>query len=267
MNLAAAGAVLFSVKLARFKTMLAGVAGAAPVCLAPIVMIGACVPAISAMAQAVGNQPVDTRVDTRAKQRPEARTSNDARGLKAIEAGVGDVGPLSISARELRVDLRQAAGFDRVYQLPWQTGASGSKPGGFVRFDSGIAAVFPRSEYRQTPWGQVAEIPAGTTFYIGRLPDSVLQAGTSSRSPSSLLRVDRGVDMAVRDSRPASTAAPRVATRVDMRAPAQPETKGEEIRRDPPSLMNDPKLRERWIDSLGEPEKKKPAPVKAPASK
>jgi hypothetical protein len=197
---------------------------------------------------ASGQAPQDARVDLRAADRANARPRV---GLRSVEAGVGDVGPLSTSTRELRVDLRQPANFDRVYALPTRNGVGGRTPGGFVRFDSGIAAVFPRSEYTPTPWGPVADIPAGTTFYIGRLPDSMLQAGAQARSTPSVLRIDHGIDRSVRTQATTDARSAKAQTRVDTRAvPDRPAAPSADEK---PSILNDPKLRERWIDSLGQP--------------
>lgn len=190
----------------------------------------------------------------RAAGKPDPRSANPgmSAGLRPVEANVGDTGALSTSPRELRVDLRQAAGFDRVYQLPWRMGTGGlGRPGDFVRFDSGVAAVFPRSQYVMTAYGPATAVPAGTTFYIGRLPESVLQSGNLPRAQSSLLRVDRGVRLSARGEQPTmSRPLQAVSTRVDRRVAA--ETGKPRTEPAPPAtLMTDTKVREDWIDRLG----------------
>ena len=81
--------------------------------------------------------------------------------LKEVEAGVADVSPLSLSWREMQVDLRQPVGFENVYQVPGQEGM-------FMRVHGGLYAVFPQSVYANTREGEVAVIPNATVFYIGR---------------------------------------------------------------------------------------------------
>ncbi len=188
----------------------------------------------------------------------------DPAGLRSVEAGVGDIGPLSTSPREMRIDLRQA-GFERVFAIPGQN-RPGAGPTNFVRFDSGLAAVFPRSEYRRTPWGPVAEIPAGTTFYIGKLPDSVLQAGATPGGTSSLLRVERGLDLSARASASAGSTLVKASTRVDMRAPAPGQAAPSEPQ-EARTILNDRGARDSFIDGLGKEDarKTKPPAREAPA--
>ena len=87
-------------------------------------------------------------------------------GLKRIEAGLGDAGPLSVSQRLVPLDLRQPIGFEGVYQFERPAGW-GRMETMYVRMNGGVAAVFPRSVYVPTKGGLVPEIPAGTVFSIG----------------------------------------------------------------------------------------------------
>ena len=86
--------------------------------------------------------------------------------LTPVEEAVADTGPLSASERLMPQDLRVPASFDRVYRLS-------GKAGQFARVNGAITAVFPRSQYVVTSSGAVPEIPPGTTFYIGGLPEGL----------------------------------------------------------------------------------------------
>lgn len=85
-------------------------------------------------------------------------------GLQPVAAGTDDASPMSNSLELMPIDLRDPAGFDRVYRLPTEDGSL------FARADGGLTAIFPRSEYTATPWGTVAEVPAGTVWVIGQTP-------------------------------------------------------------------------------------------------
>ncbi|MFG0305352.1 MAG: hypothetical protein ACF8Q5_03965 [Phycisphaerales bacterium JB040] len=86
-------------------------------------------------------------------------------GWTPIDPATADADPLAASSRLLPADLRTPTDFDRVYRLPTVTG-----PELFARIDRGLTAVFQRSDYR--PSG--ASVPAGTTWYIGPLPEGLL---------------------------------------------------------------------------------------------
>ena len=136
--------------------------------------------------------------------------------LRALDPHVGDMGPGTCSLREPRADLRQPCAFERVYALP---GVNQS----LVRFDSGIAAVFARSEYTQTRRGVVATIPAGTVFYIGKLPDSLTKI-VPATAKSGLSAASPAVFSAAADRVPSgSSAATAQAKRVELRADKLPE--------------------------------------------
>ena len=90
--------------------------------------------------------------------------------LKPIEQGVADVDPLSVSLRDLSVDLRQPIGFEQVYRVP-------GRPDLLMRADGGLYAVFPQSTYMESEAGAVPLVPAGTVFYLGRPQVSPLAWG------------------------------------------------------------------------------------------
>ena len=85
----------------------------------------------------------------------------DVRALKPVEPAVEDTGPLSVSLRELQIDLRGPVGFEHIYRVP------GHEDELYMRVDGGLYAVFPQSVYTDTRWGPVPMIPNGTVFYIG----------------------------------------------------------------------------------------------------
>ncbi len=136
-----------------------------------------------------------------------AQSSSPDPRLKPVEAGVADRGPLSSSGRVVPADLRLPIGFDRVYKLE---SASRRRPLGdmFARQSGGVTAVFPRSQYSEAGG---AEIPAGTTYYIGNLPESV--TGSVSARPAPRKLPANYVDRSARDDRAAAPpeiqAAPR----------------------------------------------------------
>jgi hypothetical protein len=98
--------------------------------------------------------------------------SNVPPPLQRVDPGTSDADPLRMSLREMQFDLRRPSGFDTVYRLD---AAPGYSPRGtmFMRMDGGITAVFPHSVYQPTRTGLVAEIPAGTVFHIGGLPQEL----------------------------------------------------------------------------------------------
>jgi hypothetical protein len=108
--------------------------------------------------------------------------------LVPVEQGVGDVGPASRSLRVAPLDLRQPSDFDRVYRIPSGVGPGVGRGGllappgpgdRFARVNGAVTAVFPRSQYTVTSRGLVPDVPAGTVFYIGRLPAGEVGAGRS----------------------------------------------------------------------------------------
>lgn len=93
--------------------------------------------------------------------RPVGPPMQDPSSFRRVDPMVGDTDPLRMSLRELSVDLRLSDDFSNVYQLPG---------GQFARRSGGITAVFPRSSYAPMNGGAVAEIPAGTVFYLDGVP-------------------------------------------------------------------------------------------------
>ncbi len=87
--------------------------------------------------------------------------------LEAIDAGVEDVDPLARGGRLQARDLRIPIGFEHVYRVPGRDDL-------FMRIDSGLVAVFPRSVYVQTQTGVTPIVPPATRFYPGGLPQSLL---------------------------------------------------------------------------------------------
>lgn len=96
----------------------------------------------------------------------------NGRSLKTVTPGTSDVSPLSLDLRNSGGDLRQPAAFDRVYELRMGPG----KTVQYARIDGALVAIFPRSTYAASPYGNVATIPPGTTFYIGR-PEEIEARG------------------------------------------------------------------------------------------
>lgn len=120
-------------------------------------------------------------------------------GERPVVEGTSDVSPLADSLELRPIDLRLPSGFDRVYEVPTGEGSL------FARIDGGLTAVFPRSEYTATPYGAVAEVPAGTVWVIGQTPRWLADQ-------NGVLTTDRGVAGAAQAS----------PLRVDMRAGAAP---------------------------------------------
>ncbi|MCG3123664.1 MAG: hypothetical protein GIKADHBN_02085 [Phycisphaerales bacterium] len=103
---------------------------------------------------------------------PSARAQQAQPTLKRVEQGREDAGPLARSIRVAPTDLRLPIGFDQVYRL--ENTARNSQGDLYARRSGGITAVFPRSQYSVSASGSLlAEIPPGTTFYIGGLPESL----------------------------------------------------------------------------------------------
>ncbi|MCC6676233.1 MAG: hypothetical protein IT436_03735 [Phycisphaerales bacterium] len=128
---------------------------------------------------------------------------------KPVEQGVGDVNPLQVSSRMVPLDLRRPTGWDRVYRLSGDPKRNGGR-GLFARFDGGIAAVFPWSTYEPTERGFTPAVPAGTTYYIGDLPDSLTSAGDEGGGGSGEAEVDRSFNFVDRSARPGQPERPRM---------------------------------------------------------
>ena len=121
----------------------------------------------------------------------------DVRALTPVDPTVEDTGPLSVSLRELQVDLRGPVGFEHIYRVP------GHEDELYMRVDGGLLAIFPQSIYSDTRWGPVPIIPNNTVFYIG--VDSMESLLVRDWSPRELwkdplgLRIDGRIDLAADD--------------------------------------------------------------------
>lgn len=87
--------------------------------------------------------------------------------LRPVDPTVEDVGPLGVSLRQLRPDLRQPLDFDRVYEIQADGRPTADR---YTRMSGAVAAVFPRSQYTTTRNGIRIDVPAGTIFYLGGVP-------------------------------------------------------------------------------------------------
>ena len=117
--------------------------------------------------------------------------------MRRVEPGRSDLGRLAVESRIEPVEMRLTEGFETLWR---GVGIDGQT--WFARRDGGVTAVFDRSDYAQTDFGQMPLIPAGTTFVIGE-PDSILasrlgigpvgpsrgQAGVYVRDASGGLRI------------------------------------------------------------------------------
>jgi hypothetical protein len=135
--------------------------------LAAVLAAGASAHSMAQSAQPA-TQPAATPADLRAA--PTAAPG------QRVDQTRGDVGPISssLSRTDMGAELRTPTGFESVYRLP------GLGPDGrpqFARSSGAITAVFSRSAYASAGGATFAEVPAGTTYFIGRLPDRPLAPG------------------------------------------------------------------------------------------
>lgn len=97
-----------------------------------------------------------------------------------VEPAVADSGVLTMPTRQMPIDLAQPQGFDRVYQVPGDSGL-------FYRANGGLYAVFEQGLYGQTQEGsRVALAPAGLVYYIGK-PDWSRLSGPSRHRAGSVV--------------------------------------------------------------------------------
>jgi hypothetical protein len=96
--------------------------------------------------------------------------------LIPIESGVEDRGTISESFRVQPLDLRLDTSFEKLYKV------AGSEVI-YVRKSGGLSAVFRNSEYAQTPLGEIPIVPAGTTYYIGELPTTLINQISELQEP------------------------------------------------------------------------------------
>lgn len=116
-------------------------------------------------------------------------------GLRRVEQGVADAGPLSISLRDLSGDLRTPDAFRDVYRLP---DSVGRRAGQFARVsgNGGIIAVYPRGTYTPTSNGLRADVPPGTIFYLGGIPPDPPGLGPMTGPSGAIaLRIDPRLDV------------------------------------------------------------------------
>lgn len=137
--------------------------------------------------------------------------------LERVTPGIDDIGPSSVDPRVVPPDLRQPLGFEGVYRLGERSPWGGVDVRSLVRISGATIAVFPRSSYVRTREGPRPLIPAGTVFYLGRIPDNL--DGPRSKAPPSLLAnpLDSGflwpLDLSVHEgARPGTPAGASVPT-------------------------------------------------------
>lgn len=104
--------------------------------------------------------------------------------LERVDPGIGDVGPLSTSQRQLPMDLRTPTGFENVYRVRGREDT-------LLRISGGLAATFPKSQYVPTAWGQVPVVPPGTVFHIGGVPKSLFGEDDGAGETRAYNAIDR----------------------------------------------------------------------------
>lgn len=154
--------------------------------------------------------------------------------LRRVDQSVADVGPVSISTKDMGVDLRVPDEFRELYQLPRD---GGPYSGWFARISGGggVIAVFPRGRYTNTDRGVRVDVPPDTRFLIGGLPRSLDGDGGPERAAGSGGRIETklelggvgGSEKPVRSGSPAS-AEP---------APGQPSLRRDSSRPVPPAVL------------------------------
>lgn len=162
--------------------------------------------------------------------------------LEPVQQGTIDANPLAAPSNVQPLDLRLPLGFDRVYRVV-EPGRSMLNQR-YARSSGALTAVFPRSQYTPTRDGVVPEIPAGTVFYIGGLPDDIF-----SSPPPSIRRGPTYVDRAVRavpgNAQPADLPGERTSRSADR------VTQRDVIERPVPvSIMTDEAYRQARIGEL-----------------
>ena len=123
-----------------------------------------CLLAIALLAPLSHAQSVPTVPGQVVSPTPPGATGNGL-GIRSLDEGREDVGPLGSSFLLQPLDLLSDQGFSRIYHVD-----DGS--GRFQRRDNAITAVFPRSDYVQFDPPQqnsyvAPVIPPGTVWYIG----------------------------------------------------------------------------------------------------
>ncbi|MFO0833388.1 MAG: hypothetical protein U0638_00345 [Phycisphaerales bacterium] len=162
--------------------------------------------------------------------------------LEPVQQGTVDANPLAAPANVQPLDLRLPLGFDRVYRVV-EPGRSMLNQR-YARSSGALTAVFPRSQYTPTRDGVVPEIPAGTIFYIGGLPDDFF-----STPPPAIRRGPTYIDRAVRAV--PSNAEPANLPRENAVRSADRVTRRDVIERPTPaSIMTDESFRQARVGEL-----------------
>lgn len=162
--------------------------------------------------------------------------------LEPVQQGTVDANPLAAPASVQPLDLRLPSGFDRVFHVvePWRSSLNQR----YARSSGALTAVFPRSQYTPTRDGVVPEIPAGTVFYIGGLPDNPLTS-----PPPAIRRGPTYVDRSVRAV--PSNAGPADDPRDLLARSADRASRREVVERPAPaSIMTDEGYRQARIGEL-----------------
>lgn len=115
--------------------------------------------------------------------------------LEPVDPGIADRGHLGLQTRVLPRPIFVEYDSGLLFRAFTSDGSAI-----FARRDAGITALFPRSAYAETPLGDFALIPPGTTFVIGE-PASSYATGLGLLNPdrhvgdhSGGLRIDGRVD-------------------------------------------------------------------------
>lgn len=162
--------------------------------------------------------------------------------LEPVPQGTVDANPLAAPANIQPLDLRLPLGFDRVFRVV-EPGRSMLNQR-YARSSGAITAVFPRSQYTPTRDGVIPEIPAGTIFYIGGLPDDPF-----SSPPPAIRRGPTYVDRSVRAV--PSAAEPVVSPRESLPRSGDRVVRREMVERPAPvSVMTDEGFRQTRVCEL-----------------
>ncbi len=155
---------------------------------------------------------------------PVLRPVKNPAELQLVDPRHDDIGPLALSLKDLQPDLRQPSGFDKIYRVGNHNPRGDDR---FARVSGALAAVFNRSEYTsvKTKKGGTRiriDVPAGTIYYIGGIPNDQRKWGFDAASSKAKPRGNdsAGAEIVTK----ADTAAP---TRIDPYAtPGAPSSPG-----------------------------------------
>ena len=102
--------------------------------------------------------------------------------LRRIDQGIADADLLAVSLRVMAPDLRAPAGF-------WQLYEDTENPGTYVRVNGATYAVMPYTEYALDKDDNIiTRIPAGTVFYLGGLPEPIIEPNDDPSAPRGVSR-------------------------------------------------------------------------------